>query len=189
MPVVSITLLPGYGAETEARLVQRVGLAVRSVIAAPAAGTTVFVQHAQTYQRDNRVMAVGGPAVADASALVREFLQRMQDRDLDGARALLAPDFVMNFPGAAPMTHLEQLIEWARGRYRQVAKRFERFDECWADGRTVVHCSGTLHGTWLDGTSFEGVRFLDRIEVADGLIRRQDVWNDLGEVRAGPIGA
>ena len=106
MPVVSITLLPGYGAETEARLVQRVGLAVRSVIAAPAAGTTVFVQHAQTYQRDNRVMAVGGPAVADASALVREFLQRMQDRDLDGARALLAPDFVMNFPGAAPMTHL-----------------------------------------------------------------------------------
>ena len=39
MPVIAITLLPGYGAETEARLVQRVALAARSVIAAPAAGT------------------------------------------------------------------------------------------------------------------------------------------------------
>ena len=61
MPVVNITLLPGYGPDCESRLVQRVALATRSVIAAQAAGTTVFVQHAATYMRDGRVFFDGTP--------------------------------------------------------------------------------------------------------------------------------
>ena len=60
MPVVDITLLPGYGPEVEGRLVQRVARATRSVIAAQPAGTVAFVRHASTYQRDNRVMTQGG---------------------------------------------------------------------------------------------------------------------------------
>jgi len=43
----------------------------------------------------------------------------------------------------------------------------------------VVFCTGTLHGEWLDGSTFEGIRFVDRFEIADGLLQRQDVWNDL----------
>jgi hypothetical protein len=35
---------------------------------------------------------------------------------------------------------------------------------------------------WLDGSAFEGVRFLDRFDVRDGRIQRQDVWNDLALV-------
>jgi hypothetical protein len=88
------------------------------------------------------------------------------------------------FPGGARMTQLDQLVEWARGRYRSVAKDYERFDECWGDGVTVVYCSGTLHGTWLDGTAFQGIRFVDRFELAEGRIRRQEVWNDLAETRS-----
>src|SRR5688572_25194780 len=98
MPVVSITLLPGYGPETEGRLVHRVGLATRSVIAAPASGTTVFVQHAATYMRDARVFTGGGPALAEAAGVVRNFLERMQARDLAAAREFLAPGFEMVFP-------------------------------------------------------------------------------------------
>lgn len=123
-------------------------------------------------------------AISIHSALVRQFLAHMQDRDLAAARKLLAPGFSMTFPGPVVMTELEQLVEWAHGRYQRVSKQYERFDECWGDEATVVHCSGTLYGTWLDGAAFEGVRFLDRFEVADGLIRRQDVWNDLAEVRS-----
>jgi hypothetical protein len=181
MPVVSITLLPGYGPATEGRLVQRVALATRSVIAAPASGTTVFVQHASTYMRDGRVFSGGGPALPEASALVRDFLERMQVRDLAGARERLASDFEMIFPGGARMTQLDQLLEWARGRYQSVAKEYQRFDECWGDGVTVVYCRGTLQGTWLDGTAFRGIRFVDRFEVAQGGIRLQEVWNDLPE--------
>lgn len=184
MPVISITLLPGYSAEAEERLVGRVALAARSVIAAAAAGTTVFVNHAHTYQRDGRVFSKGGPECANASELVRHFLALMQGRDLESASALLAPGFAMHFPGHPAMHALDELVSWAKHRYSSIAKDYERFDESWADGYTVVYCSGTLRGVWLDGSSFEGVRFIDRFEVADGKIRRQDVWNDLAETLA-----
>jgi ketosteroid isomerase-like protein/phenylpyruvate tautomerase PptA (4-oxalocrotonate tautomerase family) len=184
MPVISITLLPGYSAEAEERLVGRVALAARSVIAAAAAGTTVFVNYAHTYQRDGRVFSRGGPECANASELVRHFLALMQARELPAASALLAPDFVMHFPGHTAMHTLGELVNWAKGRYNSVAKDYERFDESWGDGVTVVYCSGTLRGVWLDGSSFEGVRFIDRFEIADGKIRRQDVWNDLADTLA-----
>lgn len=183
MPVVTVTLLPGYGHACESRLVQRLAMATRSVIAAQAAGTTVFVQHAATYMRDGRVFSGGGAELPDASALVRQFLETMQARQLAKAQEFLAPEFVMHFPGAAPMARLEQLVEWAQGRYQSVSKTYERFEECWGDGVTTVFCSGTLQGTWLDGSRFEGVRFIDRFEVQSGQLRRQDVWNDLAEVR------
>lgn len=184
MPVISITLLPGYSAEAEERLVGRVALAARSVIAAAAAGTTVFVNHAHTYQRDGRVFSKGGPECANASAMVRQFLTLMQARDLKAASALLAPGFEMHFPGHTAMHALDELVNWAKGRYNSIAKDYERFDESWGDGVTVVYCSGTLRGVWLDGSNFEGVRFIDRFEIADGKIRRQDVWNDLAETLA-----
>jgi limonene-1,2-epoxide hydrolase len=184
MPVISITLLPGYSAQAEERLVGRVALAARSVISAAAAGTTVFVNHAHTYQRDSRVFSKGGPECADATALVRQFLELMQARNLDAASALLAPKFVMQFPGNARMHQLDELVAWAKDRYSNIAKDYERFDESWADGVTVVYCSGTLNGLWLDGSSFQNIRFIDRFEVADGQIQRQDVWNDLAEVKA-----
>ncbi|MCB2002428.1 MAG: nuclear transport factor 2 family protein [Rhodoferax sp.] len=179
MPVISITLLPGYSKEAESTMVRRVALAARSVIAAPAAGTTVFVHHASTYQRDGKVFGAGGAEHVDAARLVRQFLDRMERRDLDAARQLLAPDFAMRFPGSPVMHRLEELVQRSRASYRDVAKTYERFDESWTDDGTVVTCFGTLHGHWLDGSAFDGIRFIDRFEVADGLIRRQDVWNDL----------
>ena len=182
MPVVSITLLHGYSPQARERLVERTARTVRSVIAASDAGTTVFVHEAATYQRDGRRFSAGGPEVPEASALVRQFLERMQARELDAARQLLAPEFVMTFPGAAPMRDFAELLDWAKGRYSRIGKQFERFDECWGQEATVVYCSGTLEGVWLDGTAFAGIRFIDRFEVAGGLIRRQDVWNDLAEV-------
>lgn len=183
MPVVTVTLLPGYGSACESRLVQRLGLAARSVIAAQAAGTTVYVQHAATYLRDNQVFTAGGPELPDASALVHRFLETMRERDLAKAREFLAPGFVMQFPGSQPMTELEHLMEWAKGRYQGVAKTYDRFEECWGDGVTTVYCSGTLRGVWPDGSAFEGIRFIDRFEVEAGKLRRQDVWNDLAEVK------
>lgn len=179
MPVISITLLPGYSKEAEVKMVSRVAQAVRSVIAAPAAGTTVFVTHSSTYQRDGKVLAAGNVEHVDAADLVRRFLDCMQDRDLSAAAVLLAPGFTMRFPGSPVLHRLEELVEFSRGRYRNVSKIYDRFDATWADEGAVVYCYGTLYGHWLDGAAFEGIRFIDRFEVTDGLISRQDVWNDL----------
>ncbi|WP_367198522.1 nuclear transport factor 2 family protein [Amorphus sp. 3PC139-8] len=117
----------------------------------------------------------------DEQATIETFLRRMEARDLNDAKALLAPSFVMVFPGGREMRTLEELVAWSKDRYRFVRKRFERFD---AAGETVF-VSGTLEGEWPDGTPFDGIRFIDRFDLADGKIVRQDVWNDIAEVRAG----
>lgn len=93
----------------------------------------------------------------------------------------------MCFPGGAEMRDLEELVQRSGKRYRKVAKDFEEVDESVGPERTVVHCSGRLHGTWTDGREFSGIRFIDRFEIVDGLIRRQDVWNDMGEALASSV--
>ena len=121
--------------------------------------------------------------VGDAEKVVRGFLAAMECRDLDAAARLLAPGAVLQFPGAAPMRSLEELIGWAQPRYRHVSKCFDGFDIMPAPTGAVVYCRGELSGEWPDGRSFAGIRFIDRFEIRDGLIHRQDVWNDLGEAR------
>ncbi|MCC6007362.1 MAG: nuclear transport factor 2 family protein [Rhodobacteraceae bacterium] len=112
--------------------------------------------------------------------IVSRFLRLMEARDLDGARTLLAPGFRMVFPGGREMESLEELVAWSKPRYRFVVKTFERFDAM----DDVVYSLGSLRGEWPDGTAFDNVRYIDRFELKDGLILRQDVWNDMGELLA-----
>ncbi|MGB3246054.1 MAG: tautomerase, partial [Sulfitobacter sp.] len=84
-----------------------------------------------------------------------------------------------------PMRTLKELIDWPAQRYRFVRKTYETFDTSQGSTAAVVHCHGTLHGEWPDGTAFAGIRFIDRFEIAGGKITRQDVWNDIAEVKAG----
>lgn len=181
MPVITVTLLPGYPAQDQHRLVQRLANTARSVISASDAGTTVFINEASTYRRDGQVYAAGAAVVPDASARVKTFLETMAERNLAHAKTFLAPGFEMVFPGPAVMHQLEELMAWAKPRYRSVGKHYERFEESWQGDTTVVYCSGTLFGVWNDGSAFEGIRFIDRFEVVNGLLTRQEVWNDLAE--------
>jgi hypothetical protein len=118
-----------------------------------------------------------------ASEVVKSFLQAMQERDMPLAQSFLHPEFAMCFPGGVQMRTLPELITWAQQRYSTIGKNYAQFEESWQGDATVVFCHGTLHGTWLNGETFEGIRFIDRMEVRDGLITRQDVWNDLAEHR------
>lgn len=113
-----------------------------------------------------------------AEQVVREYLAAMERRDLAAAKAMLAPEFFMVFPGGARFTTLEQLVQSAKGRYRSAKKTYERFDPF--DGG--VYCYGTLYGELLDGTPYAGIRFIDRFTVRDGKLVDQMVWNDMAEV-------
>ncbi len=183
MPVVSITLLPGYELTTQQRMVNCVANAVRSVIATPEAGTTVFVNEVSTYRRDGKIFSEGRAAHPVATQVVQSFLLAMQNRDLETAQSFLHSEFRMCFPGGVVMHSLQEMTSWAQQRYAHVVKHHDLFEESWQGDTTVVFCHGTLQGTWLDGQNFEGIRFMDRLVVQDGLIKRQDVWNDLGEHR------
>ena len=98
MPVISVTLLPGYEAKVQHRLVQRLAVTARSVIAAADAGTTVFIQEVNTYQRDGKVFTGGGAARPVASEVVMAFLNALAERDLDKAATYLSVNFEMVFP-------------------------------------------------------------------------------------------
>ncbi|MEM8630338.1 MAG: nuclear transport factor 2 family protein [Pseudomonadota bacterium] len=115
--------------------------------------------------------------------VVRRFLVALEARDLPTASTLLAAGAEMTFPGGACFHRLHDLITWAAPRYRRVAKSFDGFDLVPGAGEEVVYSRGTLSGAWPDGTPFDGIRFIDRFVVRDGQIHRQDVWNDLAEVK------
>ena len=91
----------------------------------------------------------------------------------------------MNFPAAPPMHTLQELIDWAKPRYRFVKKIYEGYEAMQGVGdQAIVYCRGTLSGEWLDGAAFAGIRFIDRFEITDGKITCQDVWNDIADIKA-----
>ncbi|MDA8817405.1 nuclear transport factor 2 family protein, partial [Planktomarina sp.] len=121
----------------------------------------------------------------DPELIIKDYLSAMEARDLAKANTLLAQGFTMSFPGTRPMTTLDELIQWSEPRYKFVTKTYEGFDALQSPGdASIVYCRGTLQGEYSDGGRFEGIRFIDRFEVIDGKITKQDVWNDMAEVRA-----
>ncbi len=127
-------------------------------------------------------MAEDEPAMA--AETVRQFLRLVEARDLDGAAEFLGSELEITFPGGRIFTTLEQQVGSSAGRFRSVRKNFERFDVvARSDGadETVIYAFGMLSGEGLDGTTFEGIRFIDRFTLRDGKIVDQKVWNDLAE--------
>jgi len=185
MPTVEVHLLEGYPPEARTRLGQVLTDAVRLVVPAVPEGITVMIhEHAHHNYMRGGEHKNGADPLPDAAGIVRAFLAAMEARDLDQAQAMLGEGFTMTFPATAPMHTLEQLIAWAKPRYNFVRKTYETFDTCMGASGPTVYCHGTLHGEWPDGTAFEGIRFIDRFEVTDGKITKQDVWNDIAEVKA-----
>ncbi|MEM1431330.1 MAG: tautomerase family protein [Pseudomonadota bacterium] len=185
MPVIKVTLIEGYDGDTVQRLAERLTDAVRSTIAAPPEGITVIAEEVKptSYMRGGQAR-VPGPPIPGAVDVARDFLARMEARDLAGARTHLAETFEMTFPSGRRMTDLADLVAWSRTRYARVAKTIEGWDEGFQGARAVVSCRGTLSGEWLDGTAFSGIRFYDRFELLGGKIVKQEVWNDMAEHRA-----
>lgn len=184
MPVIQVSLVEGYDEAVKRRLCKRLSDAARTVIPAKPEATIVMVQDvpAAGYLRG---LTPPKPASAgpDAGDVVVDFLKALEARDLAKARSFLADDAVMTFPGGARFTRLEDLIDWAKPRYRFVTKTVERIDVAGSDEGPVVYCFGELSGEWPDGAAFSGIRYVDRFSLQGGLITRQDVWNDMGEVR------
>jgi phenylpyruvate tautomerase PptA (4-oxalocrotonate tautomerase family) len=180
MPVIEITLIEGYDADARRRLSERLHDAACSVIAAADEAVTIVTREvaAASYMR-GRADKTPGPALMHQPGIVKAYLAAMEARDLAGAGRHLAPGFTMTFPGGAVFEKPEQLVDWAKSRYRSVGKTYERFDFCAED--QVVYCFGTLQGEWPDGRAFSGIRFIDRFTLADNLITSQLVWNDLAE--------
>lgn len=185
MPLIELHILEGYSADEKARLCEALTDSVRLVVpAAPDLVTVMIHEMPRSHYMRGRQNRSPAPARPDPCELVRSYLQAMEARDLDRAQGMLADGFAMQFPGTGPMRTLEELIAWSKPRYQSVTKTYAGFDALQSAGAaTIVYCRGTLSGAWPDGTLFEGIRFIDRFEIEDGKLTRQDVWNDIAEER------
>ncbi|WP_136659129.1 tautomerase family protein [Nitratireductor sp. XY-223] len=185
MPIVEAHILEGYAPEEKTRLTAALTDAVRLVVPAPDVAITVMLHEypGEAYARGG-VHRAPAPALPKPDRLVLDYLEAMEARELERAEAMLGDGFEMVFPGTAPMTALTELTNWSRSRYRFVKKTYEAVEAFHSGGAAIVYARGTLAGEWLDGAAFDGIRFIDRFEVVGGKIARQDVWNDIAEVRA-----
>ncbi|SLN64735.1 SnoaL-like domain protein [Roseivivax jejudonensis] len=184
MPVIELHLLEGYDDAALTRMGAALTDAVRLVVPADPEAVTVMIHERRPAQyMRGRTQRTGAPALPDPAETVRAYLDAMEARDLDAARAHLGEGFTMTFPGTGPMTTLEELIAWSRPRYARIAKTYEAIETCPTPGPAVVYARGTLSGEWPDGAPFSGIRFIDRFELTGGRITRQDVWNDIAEMR------
>lgn len=186
MPVIELHVMQGYSDSDKSRLCEALTHAVRIVVPAPPEAVTVMIHELDPsgYMRGGQ-HRTPAPALPDPITLVRDYLTAMEARDIDKAADMLGAGFTMTFPGTAPMTQLQQLIDWAKPRYKHVTKTYSGFEALQTPGdAAVVYCRGTLSGEWPDGTPFDGIRFIDRFELTDGHLTRQDVWNDIAETKA-----
>lgn len=124
-------------------------------------------------------------SLGEGGCLVWDFLTLFAERRYAEANAYLAPGCVMLFPGGMAFTDCTELPKRSSGIYQWVKKVFERVDEFQAVDGTVVYNYGTLRGQWVDGATFEGIRYIDRFLIRGGKIVDQKVWNDLAVVAAG----
>lgn len=117
-----------------------------------------------------------------ACRTVLDYLRAMEARDLDAAQGFLAAGAVLVFPGGRRLTSVHEVAAGSARRYRHVAKTIDRC-EAWptADGISVL-VTGTLYGEWADGERFDGIRFMDLFDLADGRITGQYVLNETAEI-------
>ena len=123
------------------------------------------------------------PEVQDPAVLVDTYLTILMKPDPEGARRFVAPDLAIRFTGGRAMRDPAECAAFNASRYKWVKKRFEATEVVTGatDAHAVVYNRGTLYGEWLDGTPFEGNRYVDRYVIKDGLIVQMDVWNDSAE--------
>ena len=186
MPVVDLHVIEGYNSDEKRRLGESITDAIRFVIPAPSELVTVMIHDLprENYYR-GRTTRTPAPAKADPREVVQEYLGAMEARDLAKAQSYLGEGFKMYFPGTAAMTSLQDLIDWAKPRYNFVTKTYDGFDALQSsEDAAVVYCRGTLSGEWPNGTAFKDIRFIDRFEIVNGKLIRQDVWNDIAETNA-----
>ena len=127
-----------------------------------------------------------------AAQIVEEYLRLLMIPDPAGARKYCAPRMEIRFTGDRRMHDPAECAAFNKSRYKWVKKQFgpTHVAEGGTPEETTVYQTGTLYGEWLDGTPFEGNRYVDRYVVSHGKIVKMEVWNDSAEwilVRAGLV--
>lgn len=126
------------------------------------------------------VAAARGPR-AQAIDVAREFMDAMERGDLAAAGALLGTGFLLRAPGGLQCRELTEFTSFGRRRYLELRKIDRQFDATESAHGIVVYAHGTMNGRWLDGSGFQGLRYVDRFLIRDNRILELSVLNEIAE--------
>lgn len=182
--MLQVNLLSGYSSELKRRLSRSLTAIIAGITHAKPEAISVWIHEvdADNYSRGGETRQPG-IGTANPATLVHNYLSAMEERDLVAAQSYLSDEFVMIFPGSGELTSLRQLVDWSRDHYRLVNKNLVSVTVSYDVDKVQVFVQGTLAGEWPDGTAFDSVRFIDRFEIQNDLLVRQEVWNDLAHAR------
>ena len=136
-------------------------------------------EHTKQAQADEAGDRRGAPVShAEIIAAAVRYLHDSTSGRWDQAEPFVADNVRFVFPGAE-FASLAAMRDGLVRRYTGMEKHIDTTDVASASDSTVIIVSGTLSGTNLHGVPFQGVRFLDRLVIRDGLLVEQHVFNDL----------
>ena len=115
--------------------------------------------------------------------VVKSFLDAMRRRDFAAMEKLMAPEFKMTVSGSSVFKHPREFAAQSGKRQKSARKTTDRYDEIPTVDGGVVFAMGSMAGEWLNGTTYSGVRYIDRFEVKHGKIVDMNVWSDMSEFR------
>lgn len=116
-----------------------------------------------------------------ACQLIGRFIQAVNDHDAPRAQACLAPGARLVFPGPTEFHQVADFLEWSGPRYEKALYTYGQMELVAGADRAVVYAQGVVSGVFADGVGFEGVRYVDRFEIVEGLIVSKEVWSDMGD--------
>ena len=180
MPQINCQLLTGYDKNTKKILAERLTDATCSAIGTNPALITVAISEIspENYMRDRSQKQTSKPPPL-ADKIISKYLKAMEERDINLAKSFLNSEILIKCPGGSNFHTLEDFIEWAKTRYKSIKKDIETIDLSFSGTETFAYCHGTLNGEWLDGSSFVNVRFIDKFQLRESKIFKQEIWNDL----------
>lgn len=184
MPMLQVNLLSGYSDALKERMAHTLTAVTTGMTNASPDTVSIWMNEVEP-NNYSRAGLTRKPSIeaADPVALVHNYLMAMEQRELDKAQSFLGTGFVMTFPGSGELTSLSEVVTWSKDRYRFVKKVLLSTNVAYEMDKTIVFVNGTLYGEWPDGSTFKDIRFIDRFEICNDSLVRQDVWNDIAVVQ------
>lgn len=117
-----------------------------------------------------------------ADELVRDYIRAMETDNIETVARLSNDGAGLEYPGGVTFNSLESLLKWSKTRHKGIRHaisevRVVEIDETQA----IVYVDGTLHGTWNDGSKFEGIGFIYRFRVSNNRVAHTRLWSDVAD--------
>ncbi|NCT96161.1 MAG: nuclear transport factor 2 family protein [Comamonadaceae bacterium] len=117
-----------------------------------------------------------------ARELIERFIRAVNNGDADAAQRCLTPDVQLVFPGPTRFQRVADFLALSGPRYQRVAYTYGAMELAQShQGHTVVFAQGTVSGVFANGQAFDGVRYIDRFDIDNGLIASKEVWSDMAD--------